>query len=372
MASTTAGRTDGTSKTRRARTGFTQSEDEQLADFLAQRPPHTRTSISTYRETAAEPWGSKHTEHSWLQRYIRRKAHYESLIDALAHKEASSATQRTSEREQNDDAAREPPVKKQRLTSPLINPSDFTLPIPYERFLRRSKPLSDADQHISLNLAINVLSARHGLDPEIVYNTWERLGDLRLTEDHIRLKVDALELRRQEESGVDSELAQLLVVDTQRASASTTAGPSADESGSSLRSAPKRKRSKSPHPPVHTLRRPLSTLSPTRPQRVHGREMIARSSVPDEVGFAAAQPCRAIPQASPKAKREGTVVPETPQSSYRSGAERTHISPSRSDDGMEEEDELSAARSSPQPQRKLSTPNPDPESKADVGGGFRF
>ncbi|KAJ6576997.1 hypothetical protein DFH09DRAFT_355589 [Mycena vulgaris] len=81
------------SGSKRHRNEFTESEDQHIIEFLAGRSPDDRTSVYTYREVVAQPWGSKHNEDSWLARYRRRKSYYDPRIDALVLKKPSGSRQ---------------------------------------------------------------------------------------------------------------------------------------------------------------------------------------------------------------------------------------------------------------------------------------
>ncbi|KAJ7101445.1 hypothetical protein B0H15DRAFT_1017872 [Mycena belliarum] len=339
---------EGGLSSKRARNDFTVSEDEEFVNFLAGRPPDARASITTYRRIVAEPWGSKHTENSWLQRYNRRRSHYDHLIDALVLNKPSQASD---PREEEDQEYEGPPKKRQKLATLLTDDPDESetfpdLHITYGRFMRKPKPLSDTDQLISLNLAINLLSRTHGLDPEIVYETWERIGDLRLTDEHLCRTANGPESVKTDEADIDREILDLLEVDPQRASIEPDSGA---ESSSS------RKRSDSRDHPSHDAPSPASP--PPRRLRLYGRASaceVVPSSIPEEIGLPGAHSCRAAVVPSRANREEGTVVPETPQPSSQSTATQGHVSPSRGDDWATS-CEVSGAES-PQPKKMLLAP----------------
>ncbi|KAJ7455132.1 hypothetical protein FB451DRAFT_646791 [Mycena latifolia] len=358
-------------KDKRPRKEFTQSEDEQFIEFLAGRPFASRASILTYREIAAEPWGTNHTENSWLQRYNRRKSHYDPLIDTLARKKSkadkhesdaepvlkkqrlslrdpliaalalkkSKAAKRPSESNQSRDSDHddaEPALKKRRLTMQSAPDDSATFrdfPIPYSRFMRKPNPVSDTDQFISLNLAISHLSEAHGFDPDVVYATWELTGDLHLTDEHLSRAAISVESRQQDEHAIDEEIVGLLTRDVPAYSADDESSPSRSTSPQlnraspeldsvhdpSRKTSPKRKRS-NPLSPEWNSRAPVPT--PTQQLRVPGCPSnleIIPSSIPNERELYPSQP----PAMAPARQRDGTVIPETPQPSGQSGRSAT-------------------------------------------------
>ncbi|KAJ7486401.1 hypothetical protein B0H11DRAFT_1125162 [Mycena galericulata] len=170
---------------KRARYDFTSTEDEKLVQFLSERAPSARTNITTYRELSAQPWGSKHSAESWLGRYKRRRRVYDAQIDDVVAESGA-------EESMNED---ETEVLEQ-LASASNDPRTFrNLHIPFAAFKARLQPISETDQFLCFNLAINLLSATHGFDPEVVYETWKLTGDLHLTDEHLRQTAIFLESR---------------------------------------------------------------------------------------------------------------------------------------------------------------------------------
>ncbi|KAJ7500221.1 hypothetical protein B0H11DRAFT_802856 [Mycena galericulata] len=161
---------------KRARYDFTPTEDEKLVKFLSEHAPSARTNIATYRELSAQPWGSKHSAESWLGRYKRRRRVYDAQIDELVAESASEESMNEDELEVPEQLA--PASDDQRTFK--------NLHIPFAAFKDRLQPVSETDQFLCLNLAINLLSATHGFDPEVVYETWKLTGDLHLTDEHLR------------------------------------------------------------------------------------------------------------------------------------------------------------------------------------------
>ncbi|KAJ7165763.1 hypothetical protein C8R46DRAFT_1351307 [Mycena filopes] len=168
----------------RIRNEFTATEDDNLVEYLAAVAPASRLAISIYRAVANEPWGSTHSDESWASRYRRYKATYDVRIDAFL------------EARENEQSG--PRRKKRRLCFQSAD-SDETFPEPtlsFARFQQHAAQLTKRDQFLGLSLAIDLLSAKHRVEPEVAYATWERCGDLRLADK---------ELEEERKKGDDAE-----------------------------------------------------------------------------------------------------------------------------------------------------------------------
>ncbi|KAJ7667202.1 hypothetical protein B0H17DRAFT_1336160 [Mycena rosella] len=349
---------------KRPRQEFTESEDEHFIESLAAYEPEDRGTIFTFRAIAAKSWGAKHTATSWLKRYMRYRDYWDNeCSDALAHKKTKARKRRTASHRRNaEESEAGPAAKKRRLTPERTGDSGpfGELHIPYDRFMQKAHPVTDADQFIAMNLAVNHLGAVHGLEPELVYAAWELAGDLKLTDKRLqqvgddedeqdgndenahdlqftdeRLRLqqvgdDEDEQDENDDSNAhDEEVADLLMSDPRGPSSLT---PNPTEEPSARNTAPK------PKPTTSPLNSSTHPIPVPPPRRVYGRARkpdtdmavdmdmdVVPSSIPDEVGIAPSlQPRRQRP---PAMEREGTVIPDSDESDGEVGSDREHAAP---------------------------------------------
>ncbi|KAJ7679428.1 hypothetical protein DFH06DRAFT_511233 [Mycena polygramma] len=287
-------------KSSRVRHQFTETEEDDLVEFLADYEPSARLTIFPYRKLADEPWGSNHSSDSWLSRYRRFQPIYDARI--MGH----ILENELAEREQDGKDGKETPVKKKLGRSNRERSADpeplQDLPIPLERFMKKPTPLSNEDQFISLNLAVRLLSEAHKVDPGVVYETWERTGDLMLTD---------AELRGQGGDDDDREIDNLQTHSDKS---------SDDERSETSTNSRKRKRSASADPSESDAGGPASP-NPSPKKRVYG----GRARRSDIVGVPSSQPgeesdspsvaSRRRIKTPPKNQRGDTEASESSQSS---------------------------------------------------------
>ncbi|KAJ6576998.1 hypothetical protein DFH09DRAFT_355540 [Mycena vulgaris] len=176
--------------------------------------------------------------------------------------------------------------------------------------MRQRGLVSDSDQSLCLNLAINFLSVAHGFDPEVVCATWELTGDLHLTDELLRRTVVFLESKQRDDSvDHDEEIVELLALDRQRSSMKS-------ESGDESQTTSSRKLAKSPDCVDESSPTPIPAPPPQQP--VHGPGRASQmegvpSSFPEEVGLPLS-PQRHVhpnPRSPARGKPDDTIVPET-------------------------------------------------------------
>ncbi|KAJ6464887.1 hypothetical protein C8R45DRAFT_1023457 [Mycena sanguinolenta] len=173
-------------KKTRVRNDFTETEEQDLVEFLADYDASSRTTIFPYRELTEKSYGSKHSAESWLSRYKRFRPIYDVRIEGFLLKNSLASHRANEDGESNP----EPPKKKPRLQSPGSTPhideAFGNLPISFEHCTKNPSQPSQCDQWIGLNLAVNFICETYGVDPEVVYATWERSGNLTNTAAHFR------------------------------------------------------------------------------------------------------------------------------------------------------------------------------------------
>ncbi|KAJ6553118.1 hypothetical protein B0H19DRAFT_1155692 [Mycena capillaripes] len=336
----------------RVRNEFTEPEEQDLVEFLADYEPSVRLSIHTYRKVAEQPWGSNHSAYSWLSRYKRFQPIYDARIRGLVLENALAESERIDESDVAT-AKKKPRLHYQRAsTSASDDAATFgDLPIPFDRFMKKANLLSERDQFVSLNVAINFLSQVHGVDPEVVYETWELTGDLTLTDEHLR------------EQGEDDEE----MPSPQSRSATPDSG--SHGSGPAPSSRGKRKRSSSPECPGREADPFASTVPPRK--RAYGRARRSEivgvpSSQPGEADASyVAAPPKNVP---PRRDQPPKVVQESPETSALSSPVSETGPPVASDESeSESEDDAGSRSSSPvqQPQSPAQRPDPQPDNNTE-------
>ncbi|KAJ7249749.1 hypothetical protein B0H12DRAFT_1121599 [Mycena haematopus] len=178
-------------KNTRVRNDFTATEEQDLVEFLADYELRARATIFPYRELTEKPRGSKHSAQSWLSRYKRFRSIYNVRIEGFILENSLRANHRADEDRESilEPARKKPDFTLRRACSastPDIDETFGNIPISFARFMKNPSQLSPCDQWIGLNLAINFLGETYGVDPEVVYATWERSRSLTNTAAHLR------------------------------------------------------------------------------------------------------------------------------------------------------------------------------------------
>ncbi|KAF8168989.1 hypothetical protein K438DRAFT_1941424 [Mycena galopus ATCC 62051] len=175
----------------RVRNDFTATEEQDLVEFLADYEPSARTSVFPYRELADKPCGSKHSAESWQSRYKRFRPVYDVRIEGFILQNSLPPAHPTDEDEEsNPERVRKKPRLQYERASPPDDETFGDLPISFDHFMKNSNSVSQRDQWIGLNLAVKFLGEAHGIEPEVVYATWERSRDLTVTATHLRERDD--------------------------------------------------------------------------------------------------------------------------------------------------------------------------------------
>ncbi|KAJ7737811.1 hypothetical protein DFH07DRAFT_841888 [Mycena maculata] len=361
---------------KRVRQDFTTDEEKNMVEFLAEREPSTRTNIAIYRELTEKAWGSNHSAESWLGRYRRRKWIYDAQIEAFLTKSAAGEDVDESKEELERVPVRKRlRVSQQRTVAASDDGDTFrNLSISFDAFTAR--PLSENDQFLGFNMAINLLSTTHGVDPGKVYETWKLSGDLHLTDEHLRQTVlgsvengtdeddDEIEspLTPQGHGGPDQDGEE--EIKNRLQPQDSPAGHNSEVGGESPTDSNPRKRKRSDSTDISGSESGCPVTTPKRPARMYGRAhrsdvamVVVPSSIPGETEVS--PPPRPGNMKTTARRENDVIIPETQPSgsdsdsdseksdARKSGSDSDPESGSGSSDDEEESDDDETSRSNP-------------------------